>query len=121
MVMVMVMVRGVLTLLLAAACLLPPNQGLDIRTYWGRAGWPLQDVPWVTVTNRQDTTQINNIFHFFKIQMMLKSNLVFKLTCLLSTWSGGARFTECFPLIVMYIVHYLLHLNKPVCCLRARE
>ena len=119
--MVMVRVRVVLTLLLAAACLLPPGQGLDIRTYWGRAGWPLQDVPWVTVTNRQDTTQINNIFHFFKIQMMLKSNLVFKLTCLLSTWSGGARFTECFPLIVMYIVHYLLHLNKPVCCLRARE
>ena len=33
--------------------------------------------------------------------MMLKSNLVFKLTCLLSTWSGGARFTECFPLIAL--------------------
>ena len=48
------MVRGVLTLLLAAACLLPQCQGLDIRTYWGRAGWPLQDVPWVTVTNRQE-------------------------------------------------------------------
>ena len=52
--MVMVMVRVVWTLLLAAACLLPPGLGLDIRTYWARAGWPLQDVPWVTVTNRQE-------------------------------------------------------------------
>ena len=54
MVRVMVMVRVGWTLLLAAACLLPPGLGLDIRTYWARAGWPLQDVPWVTVTNRQE-------------------------------------------------------------------
>ena len=52
---------------------------------------------------------------------MLKSNLVFFYQ---HGVGGGAAvnglFTDCFPLIVMYMVHYLLHLNKPVCCWRAR-
>ena len=54
----------------------------------GQAG-PCRTCPGSPSLTGRSTTHINNIFHFFKIQIMLKSNLVFKLTFLLSTWSGG--------------------------------